>query len=140
MKLPGSVRRNRPAASFVGVEMTIKYVAETGASHAQTDSPENDVVVSTTYTYDLEISSGGDIVGGEWYQNAHPDFLWLTEAETHPYSSGDDQIADAAWNPDQPLPNFWREIAVRTAGSTGAPLARIIEPLMHQAAESSTSP
>jgi hypothetical protein len=127
--------RKGNAGSVVGVKMTIKYVAETSASHSKTDSPENDRLVSTTYTYDLEISTRGDIVGGEWYQNAHPDFLWLTEADSHPNSIGDAQITGEAWNPEQPLPNFWKEIAVRTAVATGAPLARIIEPLMHHAAE-----
>lgn len=69
--------RNNPAATqVVGVTMDIEYVIETSPEGAETDSAENDRTRSAKYHYDLELDDTGRIIGGEWYQNKHPDFIW----------------------------------------------------------------
>ena len=68
--------RSNYAAKIVGVETTIQYIGETWPNAATKDSHRNDNVISVTYVYDLELDSSDRIIGGEWYQNAHPDFIW----------------------------------------------------------------
>jgi len=68
--------RGASYASIVGVAMRTRYVVETSPSHATTDAPSRDRINAVDYIYDLELDAGGKIVGGEWYQNTHPDFLW----------------------------------------------------------------
>jgi len=87
------------------------------------------------YLYDLELDRNGNIIGGEWYRNEHPDFEWLPHATTQPFSSGDRGLTSASWDPSrQAIPAFWRDIAIRTARVNGEPLAAIVEPLANAAA------
>lgn len=60
----------------VGVTTTLTFVSEI---------PQNfDAVVGTplqrfqkmVFSYDLEINSNGQIIGGSWTRNTHPSFLW----------------------------------------------------------------
>ncbi len=73
---------------IVGVEMDVDYMVETEPTQQKTDSPEEDAANSVTYRYDLELSATGEILGGEWYSNAHPDFLWTPakDAVAQPFS------------------------------------------------------
>lgn len=63
----------------VGVAMTIVYLAESEPTHGPV--PTEDQLMRVTYTADLELHSAGRgkyvALGGEWHQNAHPDFLWV---------------------------------------------------------------
>lgn len=68
--------RDARTKKIVGVEMRIQYVVETHPSQRTTDSSRYDALNSATYRYDLELNEKGEIIGGEWYSNAHPDFLW----------------------------------------------------------------
>ena len=77
---------------LVGVAMTINYVAETAPDHTPTDDPGNDRLVAVQYYYDLELDAEGNIVGGEWYQNAHPDFAWVPEEDESSSSVGDSGV------------------------------------------------
>ncbi|MGY3804871.1 hypothetical protein ACWNT8_12445 [Pigmentibacter ruber] len=79
--------RSNRAAKVVGVKTRIEYIAETGPSTAQRDNESRDNVISVEYYYDLELDSSDRIIGGEWYQNAHPDFIW-TPTVTADVSTG----------------------------------------------------
>jgi len=68
--------RDSKTKKIVGVEMRLEYVVETQPSHSKTDSSNRDATNTALYRYDLELDAKGNIVGGEWYSNAHPDFLW----------------------------------------------------------------
>ncbi|MDW5419094.1 hypothetical protein R6242_21205 [Iodobacter sp. CM08] len=73
--------RSREGDSVVGVKLTVDYVLETKPSTKESDSPANDSVTQVTYYYDLELNSKtGKVVGGEWHQKGHPDFLWTPSA------------------------------------------------------------
>lgn len=121
--------RSFQAVAVVGVEMTLSYVSESVANHQETDAPENDVVRSVKYIYDLEIDAQGKVIGGEWYLRQHPDFMWLPTMNTFASSPGDDRTS-GTWNTSQPLPKFWRDIAVVTAQRYGQPLMTIIDSLV----------
>lgn len=72
--------RSNRAAKVVGVKTRVDYIAETGASLALRDNESKDHVISVEYYYDLELDANDRIIGGEWYQNAHPDFIWTPTA------------------------------------------------------------
>jgi glyoxylate utilization-related uncharacterized protein len=56
--------------------MEVTYVIETSPNGSLTDSVENDAHQTVAYHYDLELDANNEILGGEWYQSRHPDFVW----------------------------------------------------------------
>jgi len=72
---------DRGIAKVVGVAATVAYLAETKPSGAPTATA--DEIRRMTFTFDLELYEEGgkySARGGEWHENAHPDFLWLPQA------------------------------------------------------------
>jgi hypothetical protein len=84
--------------------------------------------VLVDYFYDLELDGSGKIIGGEWYLNKHPDFLWTPAPGLHATTPAD-AFATGTWDAGQPVPESWRSAAVR-ASADGLPLARIVERLI----------
>ncbi len=122
--------RSPKAVAYVGVEMDLTYVSENWNFPSEVDDASTDAYRTVNYLYDLELDANGDIIGGEWYRNEHPDFVWLPMMATRAVSNGDRSVQPSAWNPmEQQVPPFWREIAIQTARYYGEPLAAIIEPL-----------
>ncbi len=81
----------------VGVIMEAAYVVETHPTGRATDSDEYDSVTSVRYVYDLEIDKNGKILGGEWYNNTHPDFLWTATPDAFAFNQGDLAGLENAW-------------------------------------------
>ena len=122
--------RSPKAVAYVGVEMDLTYVSENWNFPSETDDASTDAYRTVSYLYDLELDANSDIIGGEWYRNEHPDFVWLPMMDTRAISRGDRHVQPSAWNPlESQVPPFWREIAIQTARYYGEPLAAIIEPL-----------
>ncbi len=115
-------------ASVAGVAMRVRYVGETRPSHVETDDPGRDRIVVVDYFYDLELDSAGRIVGGEWYVNRHPDFLFNPAPGLHAVTPAD-AFAIGAWHEGQGVPASWQGAAVR-ASAVGMPLGRIVERLI----------
>ena len=113
--------------------MTIEYTAESSPEQNETDSAHNDIVVSATYLYDLEFNSKDALIGGEWYKNAHPDFVWTAASGVHARSSVDDVVGESDWDPSTPLPQFWRDLALKAAVYNREPVGRIVEALLSDA-------
>ncbi|AUX26343.1 uncharacterized protein SOCEGT47_069040 [Sorangium cellulosum] len=120
--------RDVPFASVLGVSMTVHYVVETSPTHAKMDDPSRDQVHSTDYRYDLELDAEGKVVGGEWYQSTHPDFLWTPPPRARA-ATGAEHLATGRWTAQAPLPASWRRAASSMAGRS-LPLARIVEQLI----------
>ena len=118
-------------ASAVGVVMRTRYVVETAPTHATTDSPAEDAINSVDYYYDLELAADGTILGGEWYLNTHPDFLWTPPPRARALTPAD-RYATANWSPPTALPVTWRRAARRVSRS-GLPLGKIVEALISAA-------
>ncbi len=88
-KDPYQINRNPEAAYIVGVAMNIKYIDWELPKKKETNSPADDKLVDYKFNYDLEISSTGKIVGGQWrvskkggagiFKNStnQPDYFWL---------------------------------------------------------------
>jgi hypothetical protein len=121
--------RSSKAAHFVGIEMEVTYVVETNATHNEVDSAVHDATTTVTYMYDLELDQNMEIIGGEWYSNIHPDFLWNPVADGRASTVGDSRLT-GTWDGKSALPKFWRDVAVMTAVHNGLPLASIIETLI----------
>ena len=120
--------RSQKAASLIGIAMEVTYLEESLTEHS-TDSPANDVSRTVRYLYDLELDASGTIVGGEWYQNAHPDFLWLPKPNTQPRSDFDHLFTEG-WNLAAPMPPSWASI-LRQAARQGQIPASLILQLNH---------
>ncbi len=116
--------RNNPlAVEIVGVIMAVTYVIESKPRGLNTDEPERDLRTTVHYHYDLELDAKGEILGGEWYQNAHPDFIWMPvknstalNIEDLKVNSIDTAVATAS-----------------TASKTNAPLRFVLDKLLELA-------
>lgn len=87
--------RSSKAVSVVGVKLKLNYIVETAPTADRTNDPSQDGIKSVVYYYDLELGADGQIIGGEWYQNAHPDFIWT------PASSADVNLNAVPYYPNQ---------------------------------------
>lgn len=129
--------RNSLGTHIVGVEMTVEYIVETSPSQAVTDSPEQDASSFATYRYDLEIDDKGNIIGGEWYSNAHPDFMWVppigTKAQTEAdlYTKGNWRLDSTTENVYKGIPREWKEVAP-FASQSSVPLLKVLEGLVNR--------
>lgn len=119
--------RSPNARYVVGIAMDVTYVVETNPTHSLTDTEDDDARRVARYMYDLEVDANGNIFGGEWYTNVHPDFLWTPPKGARTASLGDQYIT-GAWDPKGPVPAQWRNPAIRAAGR-GQPLAAVVETL-----------
>ncbi len=90
---PRAKVRAAKSTQIIGVKMVVKYVVETTPS---VDEYQETAINSVTYEYDLELDKDLNIVGGEWYSENHPDFLWVPEKGSFPANQGD--LSDKAIN------------------------------------------
>lgn len=121
--------RGSQYVSVVGVQMEVSYVVETNPSQRETDSPTQDGIQKVTYLYDLELDSANNIIGGEWYTNKHPDFLWTPGKGIRAATSYEGE-ATGSWQQGSALPSSWRAAAKRAAAYQSAPLAAIVEQII----------
>lgn len=121
--------RSSRAVSIVGINMRVAYVVETGPTQRPDDNPSHDAIHQVDYRYDLELDANGKIIGGEWYTNAHPDFLWTPPANGRAVTRYD-RLATGAWAAGQPVPQAWRNAAAQASQADGAPLAAVVEQLI----------
>lgn len=122
--------RSEKAKKIVGVSMLVGYVSENQVEPAVEDSPDRDEVVWVQYLYDLELDDHDNVVGGEWYTNFHPDFLWVPAVNAKAYNYFD-IVADLTnWMPNQPLSPDIRNIMTQ-ATRYGGLLGRFVEKLVN---------
>ena len=113
---------------IVGVEAKIDYQKSTDPKQEDKDSSGNKSLNSVLYRYDLELDSNGNIIGGEWYTNSNPDFIWFPEDSADPKAPFDNNIT-SIWNPAKDaLPKDWIESA-NSSAQTGKVSSKIIKAL-----------
>jgi hypothetical protein len=129
-KDPFKSHRSQEAAYVVGISMKVSYLAETTPSQQATDSSDRDSVTEVVYRYDLELDQQGHVIGGEWYSNAHPDFLWTPREKTRILTQWDRTLR-GQWTADktESFRKEWTESARNASRSLGTPLARVVEAL-----------
>jgi len=129
--------RSERARSVVGISMTVTYVVETWPRQTEEDSADNDAVQEVIYEYDLELNENDEIIGGEWYRNRHPDFLWTPGQDRQAQTRFESQ-ASGDWDSlRRPIPEGWRSAASEASSQQKAPLAKLVEQLIEFANSSS---
>jgi len=121
-----------PKTKFVvGVHMVVTYMMEGGATHEDINTDLDDHVRMVHYIYDLELNENGEIIGGEWYQNVHPDFVWTPDKKARAVSVMDRELR-GHWSGNQKVPQQWSQKAA-FAATYGQPLAAVVEGLIKRA-------
>lgn len=126
--------RSKKTKYVVGVSMDMNYIVENYPEHKKNDNSGDDSLKEVSYEYDLELDEEMNIIGGEWYSNAHPDFLWTPEPDARAVTAADETLessgdAKKKWTGKSPMPREWSEVAPK-ASERGTPLATIVEALI----------
>lgn len=122
--------RSNRTTKVVGVSMEVKYIVETHPRQLEEDKPSMDGVQSVTYEYDLELDAEGDIIGGEWYRNKHPDFLWTPPPGAKALTRRDSNVSGSWTDSRRAVPGSWRAVAAQASREQGSPLAAIVEQMI----------
>lgn len=131
--------RSEESRYVVGVQMTVVYLSETSPDHSEFDSAERDSTREVTYRYDLEVDNYGNILGGEWYTNAHPDFMWTPAISARATTRADAYLSEV-WKSEKisgvykGIPKAWTPYAVQASGYS-LPLASVVEGLIKRSNE-----
>jgi hypothetical protein len=131
--------RSTDSVLVIGIAMDISYVVPTRPS--QKPAPSS-MFHNVRYVYDLELDASGNIIGGEWYSNFHPDFMWNIPADGRPISIGEKRLGIpltsapiSDWDGKSPLPFFLRD-AAHVSSSMKQPLSIVVETLVRLSQES----
>jgi hypothetical protein len=131
-----AAHRAAAATHIVGIAMDAEWVVEVQPTHGPaTASPHDDLTSGARYLYTLELDKDGKIIGGEWMQNEHPDFLWTPPAGTHARASVENATivaAESSWDAHGSIPASLKTQAAQAA-KAGQPLGAIIEALAKKA-------
>lgn len=117
--------RSPRTRSIVGISMGVGYIAEMGVNVLEVDNSEGHAIWAG-YRYDLELDENGEVVGGEWENEFHPDFVWAPKTGAWPQAPGEYSLAPTAWNAQDPLPRRWRETAIAASRA-----GRVLELIGH---------
>ncbi|MEZ0390680.1 MAG: hypothetical protein ACAH59_00595 [Pseudobdellovibrionaceae bacterium] len=119
-----------PGTAFVvGVTMDVTYMNENSPSHKVQTKP---ATKTQRYVSDLELDANYNVIGGEWYSRAHPDFIWSYAPGTQAYAPGDADINADEWVITDPVPSTWTAAAQKSS-SSGAPLYSVIKKIVESA-------
>jgi hypothetical protein len=118
--------RSPNARYVVGIGMEVTYVMETVPTTLQGGRTAGRTV---QYIYDLELDDRMNVIGGEWYTNLHPDFLWASIEGTKAQSTLDRTLQPAFWDGVSPVPSLWTGVA-RQASAAVQPLAGVVDRLV----------
>lgn len=122
----------------VGVMMEVEYMIETMPNTYETDQEWNDDSHTAYYVYDLELDTNGNIIGGEWYNNKHPDFLWTPYEGTTAQSILDqyidvDELSLSQITHPAILPY------VPQVSAQSQPIGKVVEALFRESAKKQTT-
>lgn len=111
----------------VGIAMDVSYSVPTAPRTKPVSKPS---IHTVKYVYDLELDAEGKIIGGEWYSNWHPDFIWNPPPQAEPYSTVEkNAMAPLYWSGDEPVSQAIQEAAV-LASPEGQPLYVVVKRLL----------
>lgn len=129
--------RSPDARYVVGIAMDVTYSIPVQPSSKPYSTSSFHTV---KYVYDLELDANGMIIGGEWYSNFHPDFIWNPPPDGHPLSTGEKTLpAPITWDGVSPLPEELQR-AARASSAKNQPLAAVVEALVRLASPSASAP
>jgi hypothetical protein len=120
--------RSKEAVYIVGVAMDVSYAIPTQPSKKPVYNSQFHTV---KYVYDLELDGNGNIIGGEWYSNFHPDFIWNLTPGSRPVSRGEGSNV-YTWDGVSPLPTELQQAAAKSS-VVSQPVTAILETLVRLA-------
>lgn len=123
--------RDERTKYIVGVKMEVSYASEVSPSRSETNGPDQDSIATASYRYDLELDANKNIIGGEWYEKGHPDFIWVPLPTSQATSLMDDKLT-GTWDGNGVIPKEWNDPA-KQAADQGQPLAKIVHELVRRA-------
>jgi hypothetical protein len=112
----------------VGISMELAYMVETSADRSETNTAEDDRSRRVVYLYDLELDESKKIIGGEWYNNHHPDFMWVPAKGAKAQSLIEYMLTEP-WVAGEKVPESWAKPA-QYAGAQGQVLGAVVEELI----------
>jgi hypothetical protein len=119
-----------PGTRYVlGVTMDVDFMNEANPSHSIQVKPRFKTV---NYVYDLELNDKYQVIGGEWYTRAHPDFVWTFAPDAQALAKGDADINANDWDVKGPVPSSWTA-AARRSSADGTPLYSVIKKIVEAA-------
>ncbi|MBL7557892.1 MAG: hypothetical protein JNM24_18835 [Bdellovibrionaceae bacterium] len=122
--------RNEKTKFVVGVIMDVFHPSLI----EPTTSPLTANVYQThTFIYDLELDENYDVIGGEWYSEDQPDFIW-TFADDLKARTREDLQDFGVWDGNGPLPANIAQSAV-SASQRGKVMATIVDKLHSKSLE-----
>lgn len=125
--------RAKKTKYVVGVSLEVSYGVETTPVHSEFDSQAMDSINTAFYFYDLELDENYNIIGGEWYNRDHPDFLWSPSYNAKALTQADYYLLSReSWDGKSALGDDIRKLAVH-ASKQGSPLAYIVNSLIKMA-------
>ena len=122
--------RNPSAKSLVGVLMRLSIA---GGSTSAVDGPQPAKAIHIKYSYDLEVDDEGQLVGGEWTSDTHPDFLWALERGYEPQTMADQVIGVREWNGSR-IPENWLP-AIHHSSDKHEPMGAIVRGLIRMSSK-----
>lgn len=114
--------RSPRAKYVVGVYMDVTHL---NAINPTRRAPVANAYKTIRLVYDLELDEGYNVVGGEWYSNAHPDFIWTFEKGAQAMAVEDANLMNDGWVSSFPVPAIWSSSAAK-ASARGEPLASFV--------------
>ncbi|MES2854772.1 MAG: hypothetical protein V4692_02860 [Bdellovibrionota bacterium] len=120
--------RSSESNYIVGVAMDLSYAIPTQPSANPVRASKFHTV---KYVYDLELDASGNIVGGEWYSNFHPDFIWNLVPDSRPISTGE-RGNELSWDGESPLPEEIRAAASKSSNYS-QPVSAVLETMIRLA-------
>lgn len=119
--------RSPEAQYVVGIAMDVSYSIPTSPRTKPVSKPSTHTV---KYVYDLELDADGKIIGGEWYSNWHPDFIWNPPPQGEPYSTVEKGSAvSLTWSGSESVSQAIQDAAV-IASPEGQPLYVVVKRLL----------
>lgn len=133
--------RDSSTVAMVGIAMDLTYVVETDPSHTKTDSKDKDALNTASYMFDIELNARDEIIGGEWYQNTHPDFLWTPTKNAKINTGYERGLVASEWKAgeNEVLPSSWQK-AAQDAASNQNVLTNIVNAIFKKAAKAERAP
>lgn len=127
-KDPRRAFRAPTAVSVATVAMRIEYSTEQDPEAVAEDDRSRDGSSAVSYEYELELDANGEIVGGEWLQVFHPDFIWTPVKGAKARSAADEALGGdtSVWSFGNAPPAGWAMHAP-LASAKSQPIARIVE-------------
>lgn len=124
--------RSSKAVYALAIAMEVDYGVETRPEQLLYETAEQDSYNKLYVKYDLEMDANYKIIGGEWYQRSHPDFLWTPQVNSYAMAPGDYYLlSNPLWKGEKALASNIKELAKDSAVKR-LPLSYIVKSLIQK--------